>query len=156
VFGSIGWGEIGILVVAGLVILGPERLPGAMQWTMKSIRQVRDYAAGATTQLKDDLGTDFDDLREPLAQLNELRGMTPRAMITKHLLDGDDSVLRDVSSSMQSVRSELDSVTRAANGRTDAVPDKMPPRADDKPPTSSVPAPPAPASKPDVSDWDAT
>jgi sec-independent protein translocase protein TatB len=162
VFGSIGWGEIGILVIAGLVILGPERLPGAVQWTMKSLRQVRDYATGATDQLKNDLGTDFDDLREPLAQLNELRGMTPRAMITKHLLDGDDSMLRDVSSSMQSVRSEFDSVTRAANGRSDEVPNKMPPRADDAPPTNPAPPiipaprPSSPAAAPDVADWDAT
>jgi sec-independent protein translocase protein TatB len=30
-------------------------------------------------------------LREPLSELNKLRGMTPRAALTKHLLDGDDS-----------------------------------------------------------------
>lgn len=79
-------------MIAGLVILGPERLPGAITWTMKSIRQVRDYATGATSSLKEDLGADFEDLRKPLAELNELRGMTPRSMITKHLLDGDDSI----------------------------------------------------------------
>ena len=32
-------------------------------------------------------------LRQPLAELQKLRGMTPRAAITKHLLDGDDSFL---------------------------------------------------------------
>lgn len=79
-------------MIAGLVILGPERLPGAITWTMKSIRQVRDYATGATSSLKEDLGADFEDLRKPLAELNELRGMSPRSMITKHLLDGDDSI----------------------------------------------------------------
>jgi sec-independent protein translocase protein TatB len=91
VFSSVGWGEIAILMIAGLVILGPERLPGAVTWAMKSVRQVRDYATGATAQLKEDLGPEFDDLRKPLADLNELRGMTPRSVITKHLLDGDDS-----------------------------------------------------------------
>lgn len=96
-FSSIGWGEIAILVIAGLIILGPERLPGAISWTFKSLRQVRDYATGATSQLKDELGTDFEDLRKPLAELNELRGMTPRSIVTKHLLDGDDSVFRMVS-----------------------------------------------------------
>lgn len=79
-------------MIAGLVILGPERLPGAITWTMKSIRQVREYATGATSSLKEDLGADFEDLRKPLAELNELRGMSPRSMITKHLLDGDDSI----------------------------------------------------------------
>ncbi|MEE4022504.1 Sec-independent protein translocase protein TatB [Gordonia sp. PKS22-38] len=93
-FSSIGWGEIAVLLVAGLVILGPDRLPGAVSWTMKSLRQVRDYATGATDQLKNELGSDFDDLRKPLSDLNELRGMTPRAVVTRHLLDGDDSIFK--------------------------------------------------------------
>jgi sec-independent protein translocase protein TatB len=92
VFGNIGWGEMVVLLVAALVILGPERLPGAVQWTSRSLRQVRDYASGATAQLKDELGPDFDELRQPLSELNKMRGMTPRSAITKHLLDGDDSL----------------------------------------------------------------
>ncbi|TFI45413.1 Sec-independent protein translocase subunit TatB [Rhodococcus sp. 1R11] len=94
-FGNIGWGELVILLVAALVILGPDRLPGAISWVSKSIRQVKDYANGASQQLKDELGTDFEDLRKPLADLNQLRGMTPRAVITKHLLDGDDSIFKN-------------------------------------------------------------
>ncbi|AOW91982.1 twin arginine-targeting protein translocase TatB [Rhodococcus sp. WMMA185] len=82
-----------VLLVAALVILGPERLPGAVTWVTKSLRQVRDYANGASQQLKDELGPEFDDLRKPLADLNQLRGMSPRSVITKHLLDGDDSIL---------------------------------------------------------------
>ncbi|MFI6868610.1 Sec-independent protein translocase protein TatB [Nocardia sp. NPDC050406] len=92
-FSNIGWGEMMILLVAALVILGPERLPGAIRWTGQALRQVRDYATGATSQLKQELGPEFDELRKPLEQLNELRGMNPRAMVTKHLLDGDDSLL---------------------------------------------------------------
>lgn len=85
-----------ILLVAALVILGPERLPGAVRWTTRSLRQVRDYASGATSQLKQELGPEFEELRKPLAELNELRGMSPRAAVTKHLLGGDDSVLREL------------------------------------------------------------
>ncbi len=91
-FANVGWGEMLILVVIGLVVLGPERLPGAIRWTSSTLRQARDYISGATSQLRDDLGPEFDDLRQPLSELNKLRGMTPRAAITKHLLDGDDSV----------------------------------------------------------------
>ncbi|MGU3431778.1 Sec-independent protein translocase protein TatB [Actinomycetes bacterium M1A6_2h] len=91
-FANIGWGELMVLLVAALVILGPERLPGAVTWVTQTMRQVREYASGASQQLKDELGTDFDDFRKPLADLNQLRGMTPRAVITKHLLDGDDSI----------------------------------------------------------------
>lgn len=82
-----------VLAVAGLVILGPERLPGAIRWTADAIRQAREYLTGATSQLREDLGPEFDDLREPLGELRKLRGMTPRAALTKHLLDGDDSFL---------------------------------------------------------------
>ncbi|MEV0674092.1 Sec-independent protein translocase protein TatB [Mycobacterium sp. NPDC050441] len=92
-FANIGWGEMLVLVIAGLVILGPERLPGAIRWTSGALKQARDYVSGATSQLRQDLGPEFDDLREPLAELQKLRGMTPRAAITKHLLDGDDSFL---------------------------------------------------------------
>lgn len=109
-FTNIGWPEIFVLVAAGLIILGPERLPGAISWTMQSIRKARDYASGATDQLKNDLGTDFDDLRKPLAELNELRGMTPRAVITKHLLDGDDSVLKSFTDAGESLRSSITDV----------------------------------------------
>ncbi len=91
-FANVGWGEMLVLVIAGLVILGPERLPGAIRWTSGTLRQARDYISGATKQLRDDLGPEFDDLREPLSELQKLRGMTPRAALTKHLLDGDDSI----------------------------------------------------------------
>lgn len=92
-FSNVGWGEMLVLVVAGLVILGPERLPGAIRWTTGSIRQAREYLSGATSQLREDLGPEFEDLRQPLSELQKLRGMTPRAALTKHLLDGDDSFL---------------------------------------------------------------
>lgn len=91
-FANVGWGELLVLLVVGLVILGPERLPGAIRWTTTGLRQARDYLSGMTTQLREDIGPEFDDLRAPLSELQKLRGMTPRAALTKHLLDGDDSV----------------------------------------------------------------
>ena len=92
-FANIGWGEMLLLVLVGLVVLGPERLPGAIRWTSGAIRQARDYLGGATKELREELGPEFDDLRQPLSELQKLRGMTPRAAITKHLLEGDDSFL---------------------------------------------------------------
>jgi sec-independent protein translocase protein TatB len=92
-FGSLSWEHLLVLVVVGLVVLGPERLPGAIRWTSTALRQARDYLSGVTTQLREDLGPEFDDLRAPLSEFQKLRGMTPRAALTKHLLDGDDSFL---------------------------------------------------------------
>ena len=92
-FANLSWEHILVLVVVGLVILGPERLPGAIRWTSNALRQARDYLSGMTSQLRQDLGPEFDDLRGPHSELQKLRGMTPRAALTKHLLDGDDSFL---------------------------------------------------------------
>ena len=91
-FANVGWGEMLVLVVVGLVVLGPERLPGAIRWASTALRQARDYLSGMTSQLREDIGPEFDDLREPLSELQKLRGMTPRAALTKHLFDGDDSL----------------------------------------------------------------
>ena len=91
-FANVGWGEMLVLVVVGLVVLGPERLPGAIRWTATALRQARDYLSGMTTQLREDIGPDFDDLRQPLSELQKLRGLTPRAALTKHLFDGDESL----------------------------------------------------------------
>ncbi|AQA04103.1 twin arginine-targeting protein translocase TatB [Mycobacterium sp. MS1601] len=131
-FANLGWGEMLLLVIIGLVVLGPERLPGAIRWTAGAVRQAREYVSGATSQLRDDFGADFDDLREPLSELQKLRGMTPRAALTKHLLDGDDSLF---------------------TGKFDNKPDQSPPA----PPadTAAKPAvPPAPTATP--FDTDAT
>jgi len=87
VFDSIGWVEILIIVVAGLFILGPERLPEAAGWVGRTIRQVRDYATGAREQLKQEMGPEFEQLRKPLEDLRELRNFDPKRAVTKHLWD---------------------------------------------------------------------
>jgi sec-independent protein translocase protein TatB len=87
VFDSIGWGEILVLVVAGLFILGPERLPSAAAWLGRTVRQVRDYASGAREQLRGELGPEFDELRKPLEELRELRNFNPRTAVRRTLFD---------------------------------------------------------------------
>jgi sec-independent protein translocase protein TatB len=86
VFGISG-GELLVLIVAGLFILGPERLPSAAAWLAKGIRQVRDYATGAREQLRSELGPEFDELRKPLEDLRQLREFNPKRAITRHLLE---------------------------------------------------------------------
>jgi sec-independent protein translocase protein TatB len=84
---DISWGEFVVLIIAGLFILGPERLPGAASWLGKTVRQVREYASGAREQLRSELGPEFDELRKPLEDLRSLRNFDPRRTVTKHLLD---------------------------------------------------------------------
>jgi sec-independent protein translocase protein TatB len=96
---NIGWGEFLVIVIGGLFILGPERLPSAAAWLGRTVRQVREYATGAREQLRSQLGPEFDELRQPLEELRGLRGFgprgfnprfNPRSSITRHLLDDVD------------------------------------------------------------------
>ena len=143
-FANVGWGEMLLLVVVGLVVLGPERLPGAIAWTAGTIRQARDYLSGATRELREELGPEFEGLREPLNEIQKLRGMTPRAAITKHLLDGDDSWLTgefDRTASGQE-RSDRGIGTAGGQERSDRGIGTAKPQSTPTPPQSSAgPAP---------------
>lgn len=86
-FDSIGWAEILIIIVAGLFILGPERLPSAAAWLGRNVRKIREYATGAREQLRSEMGDDFDELRKPLQDLQQLRNFDPRRAVTKHLFE---------------------------------------------------------------------
>jgi sec-independent protein translocase protein TatB len=43
---DIGFFELLIIAVVGLVVLGPERLPGAIRSTMKTVRSIKGMANG--------------------------------------------------------------------------------------------------------------
>ena len=88
-FDSVGWGEILVLLLAGLFILGPERLPGAAAWIGRSIRKVREFATGARDQLRSEMGPEFEELRKPLENLRELRNFDPKRMVTQHLFNDE-------------------------------------------------------------------
>lgn len=175
-FSSVGWGEILVLIVAALVILGPERLPGAISWVMQSIRKVRDYATGASKDLQEQMGTDFESIREPLQQLNELRQMTPKTLVTKTLFDGDSSTLDSMETSVRDslsltgpapanphpgtagpdsprlaepgARAATANLNTDGPGATQADPGRL--NAEHVPPPAAAPR------KHDVTDWDAT
>ncbi|WP_181779365.1 Sec-independent protein translocase protein TatB [Pseudonocardia pini] len=88
-FDSVGWGEILVIVLAGLFILGPDRLPGAAAWLGRSIQQVKGFASGTQDRLRSELGPEFDELRQPLADLRALRGRDPRRIMVDALLRDD-------------------------------------------------------------------
>ncbi len=88
-FDSIGWMEILVLGIAGLFILGPERLPSAAAWVGRSIRKARDFASGARDQLRSEMGPEFDELRKPLQDLQQLRNFDPKRAVARHLFDDD-------------------------------------------------------------------
>jgi len=79
---NIGPMELIVLAVVGLIVLGPDRLPGLAKDAARMIRSLRDMATGARTQLRDELGPEFADV--------DLRNLNPRTAISRALL-GDDA-----------------------------------------------------------------
>ncbi len=55
-FFNIGPLELIVLAFVGLVVLGPERLPGLARDAGRLLRGLREMATGARTQLREELG----------------------------------------------------------------------------------------------------
>lgn len=87
---NIGPMELAVLALVGVIVLGPERLPGLVRDATRLLRQLRDMATGARTQLKNELGPEFADVG--LDSLRELRSLNPRTAISRALLGDDDDV----------------------------------------------------------------
>jgi sec-independent protein translocase protein TatB len=79
---NVGPLELMVLAVVGLIVLGPDRLPGLARDAARMLRTLRDMATGARTQLRDELGPEFADV--------DLRTLNPRTAISRAIL-GDDA-----------------------------------------------------------------
>ena len=94
-FDNIGWGEIAVLLVIALIIIGPERLPGVIKDVRAAIFAARRAISNARAELEGDFGEEFNELKAPISQAAEWGRMGPRAAITKALFDGDDDALKE-------------------------------------------------------------
>ncbi|STB94378.1 Sec-independent protein translocase protein TatB [Corynebacterium amycolatum] len=92
-FSNVGWGEILVLFILGLILIGPERLPKVIEDIRALLLAARTAINDARDNLSDEFGEDFDDLRKPLQGLNDLRRLNPKTAITRTLFDGDDTYL---------------------------------------------------------------
>ncbi len=81
-FENLGWGELAVLLVLGLFVFGPERLPGLAAEAGKSLRKVRLYVKGMTDDLKSELGPELGDV--------DLASLHPRTFVQKHLFSDED------------------------------------------------------------------
>lgn len=86
---NVGPLELVVLGVVGLIILGPDRLPGLARDAARMLRTLREMATGARTQLRDELGPEFADL-----DLDDFRRLNPRTALQRAILGDED--LRDL------------------------------------------------------------
>ena len=110
-----GW-EFIVIILVGLFIFGPDRLPKAIGDGMRMLRNVRQMARNATGDLSRELGTDI-----------QLEDLHPKAFLRKHLLsEADEAALRrPLQDIVGEVRGVADTVKRdaqaAANGASAAA-----------------------------------
>jgi len=81
-----GW-EFLMLIVIGIVVLGPERLPQYAGKFAQLVRQVRDMAQNARTQLKDQMGPEFEDVNW---RQYDPRQYDPRRIVREALMEPFD------------------------------------------------------------------
>jgi sec-independent protein translocase protein TatB len=82
VFDGVGWGEIVVLLLIGLFVFGPDRLPKAARDAARLLRQLRQMATGVRNDIRSELGPELADL--------DLRTLHPKTFVRKHLLDDDE------------------------------------------------------------------
>ncbi len=100
--------ELIILVVLGVIIFGPEKLPELARKAARVLNYVRNIANDAQGRLRDELGTDFADLN--ISDLN------PRSLVTSTLLDPVKAELSDVRTTVDGAVGQLQTQLSDAPG----------------------------------------
>src|ERR1700712_1119303 len=83
-FGMSAW-HLTVLVLVGLFVFGPERLPNLLRDLGKALRQVRRTAQNMQEDLQAELGPEVGDL--------DLRSLHPRTFVEKHLFGDEEDPL---------------------------------------------------------------
>lgn len=95
-FDSVGWSEIFFILIIGLIVIGPERLPGVIQDVRAAIFAARKAINNAKKELNgefDDLSADLAEFQKPISQITSIRAMGPKAALGKVLFDDDPEVM---------------------------------------------------------------
>lgn len=98
--------EITMIAVFAVIIFGPDKLPEFARKAARIIAHLRRIGNDARSQLRAELGPEFDDVR--LSDLN------PRSLVQRHLLSADE---------VEDFRSLRDEVTSTGRMLGDAVGD---------------------------------
>ena len=112
--GKIGWGELLIVLIIALLVVGPDKLPALARSLGKAVRGVKRYVNEAARELED-----FDDLKE-----------------IKSDVDGIRKDLHSMGRNLEkSVTDDLDAVEKAADGAVKDIRETV-----EEPPAAPKPA----------------
>ena len=78
--------EFFLLLIIGVLVIGPQRLPEYTQKLANLVKELRRMASGAREQIKEEVGIDIDDVDW---KKYDPRQYDPRRIIKEALLDDD-------------------------------------------------------------------
>ena len=87
--------EFLILLVVTVFVIGPQRMPEYAAKLARMVRQVRGMAGTAKEQLREQMGSDFDDV--DWSQYDP-RQYDPRRIVREALMDGEPGNVEEPSS----------------------------------------------------------
>ena len=79
---GVGLPEFMVILVIGLVVFGPDRLPDLARQAGRMVRQVRTLTRQARDDIRSELGPEYADF--------ELTDLDPRRAIRKHIMEAWD------------------------------------------------------------------
>ena len=59
---DINGGEFLVIALLAMLLLGPDRLPELARGAARLIKRAREFATGASAQMKDEIGVDLDQV----------------------------------------------------------------------------------------------
>jgi len=110
VFNDIGLPELLTLIVLGVLVFGPDKLPKVIQDVTRTIRKIREFSDSAKRDIREELGPEFKDF--------EFEDLNPKNFIRKQL-DSDEFGLKEIRNGFD-LKKEMAEVTEAVQGADEA------------------------------------
>lgn len=107
---GVGLPELAVILVVGILVFGPDKLPDYARQAGRMMRQLRSLAQSAQNDLRSELGPEYADLK--------LTDLDPRVAIRKHILEAMEA--DDIAAAQASQMA-------ARTGGPDLAPDERPP-----------------------------
>ena len=103
---GIGMGEFLGLVVLGLFLVGPDKLPNAARDFARFLHKVRNFTAYASKELKENLGPGFEDL--------DVTDLTPKNLAEKVIGNAMDDVKDEVKPVVSEIKRQSKDIKEVA------------------------------------------
>jgi sec-independent protein translocase protein TatB len=101
-----------VLVLLGIFIFGPDKLPKAISDGVRMLRNLRNMARNATSDLSRELGTEIT-----------LEDLNPRTLLRKHILSEEDeqALRRPLEKVLQDVKDDVSGIGNEARDVADGL-----------------------------------